>query len=114
MSERLEEALENALEEDNGATYNVRNDDLDWFIEQAKRVEELEIEVEKQKDRQRINEDFINNSYKPNISELNKLNKRYKRALNLIEEGYRGSGEDLEIILDEFFYGGTSPVRGES
>ena len=53
---------------------------------------------------------IVNEAVRMIKEERNKV-QLYEHVLNLIEEGYRGSGNDLDEILDKYFYGGTSPVR---
>ncbi len=36
---------------------------------------------------------------------------RFKEIISNIEKAYRGNDEDLQLILDEYFYGGISPLK---
>lgn len=90
--ERLEEIKEKYMEHE--YDFNLIKNDINWLIEQAERVQEVEEERDEWKDTAQ--------SYYMTNQELREQNKRYKRALEEISNAdWNSEGLDAERELDK-------------
>src|SRR5690554_4173165 len=73
--------------------YNLNGEDVEWLIQQAERVQELESELNKQIE--------IGYKFEGEVYDLAKENKRYREALNsIIAMLFRTGDEVYDAIQD--------------
>lgn len=95
----------------NGKLLNVPIEDFDWLISEVERLQE---------DNRILKNAYSNLDFKRDKSEYEWGNEytqsqqkveRLENVIKQIENGYRGSGEVLDEILDTLFFGGKNGLQ---
>lgn len=106
---RLEEIkARKHLLESNGYDLSYTNEDIDWLIEQAERVQELE---EKHKEYVSFTESN-NHSMDADLEKLYKQNKCYRESLIYVRKAHIGQYHDFKSMLEDIKFVVNKTLEG--